>query len=235
MNVHAGYAQSRIQAHYALLPTESLWLHLGALNELASFLEATRSTAIAPWVSGLSASNTAIEIEYGLRRILNSTITRTANWYEQRWQPAFLWLQTFSELPEMECLLRNEISPEDRLSEQLLAKMPEMSLEADNLLQNWIAIWRSYWPSESRSNVRAMETLVSLLENHWSVFPTLAVDQTWTARHDLEFRLRLLFRRHVLQPVMAFIYLSLVALGLERLRSELLQRALFDGQEAGSS
>jgi hypothetical protein len=234
MNVHAGYAQARIQAHYAALPTESLWLHLGALNELASFLEAARSTSIAAWVSPLSAFNTASEIEHALRRTLNETIIKTASWYEPRWQPAFLWLETLSELPDLECLLRNDLAPEGRLNERLLTQMSEMSSETDDLLQTWVAIWRSNWPNESSRNVQGIETLLNLLEDHWSVFPTLAVDQAWSARHDLELRLRLLFRRHVLQPAMAFSYLSLVALGLERLRSELMQRALFDGQEEDS-
>ena len=235
MNAHAGYAQARIQAHYALLPTENLWLHLGALNELASFIEAARSTSIAHWVAGLSVSNTATEIETTIQRTLHDTIMQTAGWLEPKWQPAFKWLVTLSDLPELAYVKRKELPPEGRVSEHLMARLADLQYEPDELLQVWLKIWRSTWPHDCKSNVKGFESLVAILEQHWHTFPALTVEQAWLARQELEIRLRLFFRRHILQPSMALAYLSLVTLGLERLHAELLHRALFDGQTAAAS
>jgi len=74
VSVRYGYLQARIQARYAELPNESLWLHLGALKELAGFLEEARSTSLAQWVTGLSTSSGTREIEQYLRHHLAETI-----------------------------------------------------------------------------------------------------------------------------------------------------------------
>jgi len=46
-------------------------------------------------------------------------------------------------------------------------------------------------------------------------------------RRALAVRLSLLYRRATLDPAVAFIFLALSALDMERLRGELLRRALF--------
>ena len=51
----------------------------------------------------------------------------------------------------------------------------------------------------------------------------------WPLRRALQARLALLFRRAMLDPAAAFIFLALTALDLERLRGELLRRAAFPG------
>ena len=230
MSFHIGYAQARIQARYALLPNESLWLHMGALNELASFIEAARSTSIAHWVKGLSVTNTATEIENSIRRTMDTTISETASWFSPAWQPAFAWLSTLSDLPELQYVSRKSLPAEGRVSDLLMAKLSDSDYEDDELLDLLVAIWRSTWPKVSRENSQGLETLLEMLVQHRRIFPTLTAEPSWAARQELETRLRFFFRRHILQPSMAFTYLSLVALSLERLQAELLHRALFDGQ-----
>jgi hypothetical protein len=227
VSIRYGYLQARIQARYALLPSESLWLHLGALKELASFLEEARTTPLAQWITGLSTSSDTREIERYLRRHLVETIKETASWFDQKWRPAVLWLQTLPELPTLDHLRRNDIAPEDKVSEQLLQGLADWKEENQDLRQAWINAWRSRWPRESSKNLHGMESLQKTLEHYSIVFPALSVEQAWQSRQELELRLRLFFRRHALQPVVAIAYLSLVALCLERLRAELLQRALF--------
>ena len=234
MSIRYGYLQARIQARYAELPSESLWLHLGALKELASFLEEARSTSLAKWVAGLSTSSDAREIEQSLRRHLVETINETASWFDQRWRPAVLWLETLSELSTLDYLRRNDVSPEGKVSGQLLQGVAKLETKNQDLRQAWIEAWRSHWPRESSQNLRGMESLQKTLENYSMLFPELSVDEAWKSRQDLELRLRLFFRRHVLQPAVAIAYLSLVALCLERLRAELLQRAVFPERGATS-
>lgn len=234
MSNRYGYLQARVQARYAELPGESLWLHLGALKELASFLEEARSTPLAQWIIGLSSSSDAREMEQYLRRHLAETIRETASWFDQRWRPAILWLETLSELPTLDYLRRNDMAPEDKVSELLLQGISYQKPESQDIQQAWTAAWQSRWPRESSQNIRGMESLQQTLEQHYMLFPDVSVLGAWASRQDLELRLRLLFRRHVLQPAMAVAYLSLVALGLERLRAELMRRALFPEQGAAS-
>jgi len=229
-----GYLQARIQARYAALPNESLWLHLGALKELASFLEEARSTSLAHWITGLSTSSDVREMEQYLQRHLAETIRETTRWFDPQWHPAMQWLETLSELPTLDYLRRNDLAPEGEVSELLLLGMSDQELENQHLQQAWITVWQSRWPRESRQNLLGMKSLQQTLEHHYAQFPDLSVQEAWVSRQDLELRLRLFFRRHVLQPAMAFAYLSLVALGLERLRAELMRRALFPKQEATS-
>jgi len=234
MSNRYGYIQARIQARYGELPDESVWLHLGALKELASFIEEARSTPLAHWVTGLSSISDATEMEQYLRRHLNETIEEVAGWFDPQWRPAILWLETLSELPTLDHLYRNNIDAEGKVSEQLFMGITDQDLEEQNLQQAWIAAWRSLWPGESSQNLKGMTSLRQTLEHHYQQFAGLSIQQAWLSRQELELKLRLFFRLHVLQPAMAFAYLSLVALGLERLRAELLQRALFPEQGAAA-
>ena len=62
---------------------------------------------------------------------------------------------------------------------------------------------------------------------HVQTFRQAAPASAWLLRRELRERLRLRFRQQTLQPLVPFIYLALVALDLERLRSALISRALF--------
>jgi hypothetical protein len=55
---------------------------------------------------------------------------------------------------------------------------------------------------------------------------------TWELRRELRARLGLLFHRRLREPASPFIFLILTALDLERLRAELVGRALFGTAEA---
>ena len=231
MNTLYGYLQARVQARYAVLPDDRLWLHLAALKELASFLEEARGTLLGQWVVGLSDSSSAQEIEMHMQRCFLDTIQETASWFDDRWRPTVLWITTLIDLPTLDYLLRSRLSPESRISDPVLLELAEQKTQNRDLQQAWIQRWRSQWPDISRQNLQGVELLVETLEQHWKQFPLLPVQAAWKVRQDLEVRLRLFFRSHVLQPAAAFAYISLVALCLERLRAELLGRALFPEKE----
>jgi len=231
VNTLYGYLQARVQARYAVLPDDSLWLDLAALKEQAGFLEEARGTQLGQWVVGLSVSSSEQEIEMHMQECFLDTIQETASWFNDRWRPAVLWIATLIDLPTLDHLLRSHISPESQISDPVLLELVKQKIQNRDLQQAWIQGWRSQWPDISRQDLQGVELLVETLEQHWKQFPLMPVQTTWEARQDLKVRLRLFFRNHVLQPAAAFAYLSLVALCLERLRAELLDRALFPEQE----
>ncbi|MBT3204960.1 MAG: hypothetical protein HOM14_01960 [Gammaproteobacteria bacterium] len=227
MTIHYGYVQARVQARYAVLPDESIWLHIGALKTLAGFLEEARGTVLAQWVFGLTGNSSAEEIENQLQQQFLGTIIETADWFDEQWHPAVLWLSTLVQLPTLDYLIRSKKPVEDSISDPLLLELLDQKLQCTDIRQAWVDKWKAQWPNLSGQNSHNLELLLQLLQQHWSQFSSLSVNDTWQARSNLQVRLRLLFRRHVLQPSMAFIYLCLVVLCLERLRAELLRRALF--------
>jgi hypothetical protein len=66
------------------------------------------------------------------------------------------------------------------------------------------------------------------IEDHLSSFRQSTPAAAWDLRQALRERLRLQFHLRLLAPVSVFLYLALILLDLERLRAELLRRALFD-------
>lgn len=225
-----GYLQTRVQVHYALLPDDRLWLHLSALKELTSFMEEARSTQLLQWIFGLSSRSSAEEIENHIQQRLRDSVTETVRWFGAEWRPAVRWLALLEKLPALEHALRSHTAPAAAMTEPEFLELAGLKSRCPALGQAWVAGWRRRWPTMSRRDRQGVETLIEILEQHRQQFPLLPVTATWNARHDLEARMRLFFRSHLLQPAAAFAYLALVALCLERLRAELLHRALFSQQ-----
>jgi hypothetical protein len=96
----------------------------------------------------------------------------------------------------------------------------------------WVAEWRRRWPPCKREFVRNLEAMHALLAEHLDAFRASRPDAAWGLRKALHDRLRLLFHRRLLQPAGPFIYLALTVLDMERLRAELVSRALFPSREA---
>ncbi len=232
MTIRYGYLQARVQARYAVLPDENIWRHIGALKSLTGFLEEARSTVLSHWVFGLTGSSSTDEIESQLKRQFTATVMETADWFDEQWQPAVRWLPTLLELPVLDYLIRSGKATEDAVTDPLLKQLLDNASDHSTILEAWFEKWHSQWPALSTLNIHGMELLFQLLKQHSNQFPLLPVDQTWQARIELQLSLKLLFRRQLLQPSMGIIYLCLVALSLERLRAELLRRALFPYREA---
>ena len=91
----------------------------------------------------------------------------------------------------------------------------------------WAREWRRLWPRVSGAAGRHLESLVAEIAAHVAHFALLTPAETWPARRALRERLGLRFHQRVLEPASLFVYLALVLLDLERLRGELLTRALF--------
>jgi hypothetical protein len=92
------------------------------------------------------------------------------------------------------------------------------------------AAWRAEWLRRLPVPVAAspfLADVVSLLSEHAVAFRDPLQVEGWTLRRALHARLSQLFRRAMLTPASAFIFLALSALDCERLRGELLRRVVF--------
>ena len=107
MNARNGYLQTRVQARYALLPDDRLWLQLSALKELASFIEEARSTQLLQWIFGLSSRSSAEEIENHIQQRFRDSVTETARWFGAELRPAVRWPAILEKLPALDHVLRS--------------------------------------------------------------------------------------------------------------------------------
>lgn len=246
-----GYVQARVQARLAGLPREGDWQRLEATRSFSAFLEESRTTALKPWVVGLSGTSDAHDIDRGVRAIFRAEVDAAARWVPDAWRAAVRWVQWLPQLPVLAQGLRTGRAPEwmardpflaglvgaqgelDRAALQAagLGLLVEAAAEGRDLAEVWIVEWRGRCPSVRRRFRESLDRLAATLVDHQRQFLAAAPDRTWPLRRDLDHRLRHLFHVFLLQPAGLFAYLALVAVELERLRAALVSRALF-GAEA---
>jgi hypothetical protein len=245
------YTQARLQARLARLPEEGTWLRLAAVRGLPAYLEAARATVIGPWVGGLGAGSDADAIERTCRRLLLETVAEVARWVPEPWADAVRWTRWVMYLPEVEAWLRGGVSPRWEAESADLAVMLvveegtqgrritgegkvllETFREERPLLVAWEEGWRARWPDCGEESRLALDSLARLVRTHGKGFPRLSTREAWPARRALRASLRHLFRRASQSPAAVFAYLLMLGLDLERLRADLMRRALFPRPEA---
>jgi hypothetical protein len=69
LDLDFAYAQARIQARFASLPSEAEWQRVAASRSLASFLEEARTGCLRDWVKGFSGQSDVHYLEEGLRSL----------------------------------------------------------------------------------------------------------------------------------------------------------------------
>lgn len=94
-------------------------------------------------------------------------------------------------------------------------------------LLDWLAQWRALWPPQTADERAALDALTATVAQHLARFAVAAPDTADALRTELQTRLTAFARLHAAEPVALFALLALHALDLERLRGELLLRALF--------
>jgi hypothetical protein len=82
-------------------------------------------------------------------------------------------------------------------------------------------------PRLTGDDAAALAEMVRLVEAHLVEMLERPADEAWASRRVLGAQLESRFRRHALRPPAAFAHLAVVALDLERLRAELVDRAAF--------
>ncbi|MCG6859783.1 MAG: hypothetical protein LJE70_00605 [Chromatiaceae bacterium] len=238
------YAQTRIQARLAAVPAEAEWERLAASRTLSSFLEEARGGSMRDWVRGFSGQSDFHDLEGGLRSLFRENLDMVVRWVPVAWREALSWIRWLTLLPLLahlqsgraapgwvsrDTLLRDWVDADGGLDERHLEDAGAQCLlySQDDLQKTWIAEWRRRWPRRGREVCQGLDDLTTLLMTHLQTFRQASPASAWRLRRELRERLRLRFRQQTLQPMVPFIYLALVALDLERLRSALISRALF--------
>jgi len=239
------YVQARISARFGNRPDEIAWRKLAHVRELPALFDVARNSAFRTWVGGISATSTPHEIEARLRELWHAHVAEVAGWVDDDWRDAVLWFGVLPELPLIACLarrgpvpgfIRDDVRYRDFVEGAGAAR--RMPQGADTLAPlsdasgdpaRIAALWRAEWDRRMprRGDTALLHELVRAGLAHLAAFREPALTDGWPQRRAFESRLTALFRRAVGDLAAVFVYLTLVALDLERLRGELLRRAAF--------
>lgn len=215
------YAQARMQARYGARPDEAQWQRLGGQPTLDDYLAAARATPLACWLAGIGAQADSHRIELALRQHWREAVAELAGWLPGEWRAAVLWCAGAIDLPALAWLAAGEppLAWMDR--DPALTSRPFPGGQQDLL-----AGWHQYWPAVSDDDGAALRRLAASVEAHLERFRQLPPAAAWDARRALASEAARHFRRAAGTPAAAFAWLLLQALDLERLRADLVLRAL---------
>lgn len=246
------YAQARMQARFGDRPGAALWRELDSVRDLGAYLDSLQGTPLRGWVTGINAAGDLHQIESRLRERFRAHVHEVARWMPEPWGPAVRRVARLLDLPARAHLLSGRgpfswMTREPGLRALLIADAGEgrpavatrtagesrvgrdagRVPDAARVRAAWLAEWERCWPVRDREARRAMTTIVTVLSRHLERFRLAGARDSWRLRSGLERDLRALFRKFALQPEACFAYLGLVALDLERLRAQLVRRALW--------
>ena len=242
------YAQARLQARHGMRPDERVWRRLESVGDLGAYLQVARNTALRPWVVGLHAHHGAHDIELALRQQYRRTIDEVAHWMPAGWRRPVSWVRRLPDLPALQYLLTGASTPgwmrDDPELRTFASDTPAGRVQAlqasdcavllkgwqrgEPLYASWLEHWRALWPETSRLVV-GLEALARLLRRHLGALSLHSGAASVPLYEILLRELNIAFRRYSFQPAAAFAHLGLVALDVQKLRAQLLQRALFAG------
>jgi len=240
------YAQARLQARHGMRPTEQLWRRLASTGDLANFLQKAQHTTLRPWVLGMQATQGSHTLELSLRQHFRDYIDEVACWLPANWGAVVRSTKRLPDLPLLQYLLHGESAPawllEDAELRPFAAENMATRLEAvhnsdcaclasasqrgDPLALAWLEHWQRQWPA-SRRFAAGLTFLARLLRRYLQEARAGHASASGLSRQQLVSGLNHAFRRYSFEPAAACAHLGLVALDLEKLRGELLQRALF--------
>ena len=240
------YAQARMLARHGDRADDRVWRRLGSTGNLANYLQAAGQTTLHTWTDGLHEGNNSHEIELTLRRHYRSYVEEIARWLPARWAVVVRPLAQLSDLAALQHLLAGETAPAWMLddpelrafaSENLTTRAGALDASHHAYLaaawQRGIALpdawhnhWRSRWPKAPRLTT-GLKHLGDLLIEHTRAIRSDPGAQTDRLRERLLNRLTAAFRRYSFQPAAACAHIGIVALDLERLRADLIERAVF--------
>jgi hypothetical protein len=241
------YAHARLWARNGERPDEADWRHLEVVRELRAALDAARETRLRDWTAGIAPHDGAHEIEATLRRHWRRLIAEVTGWMPAEWRAPVAWCGALADLPVLQYLARggpplawmrddpvyrNLCTSEPAACPAALVTGPFAPLvpawaNPDRFLAEWRGEWIRRLPRERLAAAPLLERLATALEQHLALFSDAAPSEGWPLRRALQWRLASLFRRAVLDPAAAFVFLALSALDVERLRGELVRRAAF--------
>lgn len=234
------FAYARLCARFGARPDESVWRRIEVVRDAAGVLEIVRASSLAPFVAGVGPDVTAHALEAAARRHWRALVDDVADWMPPAWQPSVRWCALLVDLPAFVALGRKMPLPawladDDALHGAVEGAAGEERAHAALVragagdAQRLRAAWHAHWLALLPAPLPAyplLQRLVHLLEEHAHRFAHAHPADAWPLRRGLAARVVLLFRRAGVDPAQAFAFLALAALDYERLRGELVPRAL---------
>ncbi len=241
------FAQARVQSRHGQRAGDVAWQRLETAREFGLLLDAARASPLRPWVAGITAQASSNEIEAVLRVHWRALVAEVAGWMPPPWRPALDWCAVQPQLAALQHLARGGEPVawmHDDPDLRALCAVPlgdrRKTLAAGRLgalagawsspaaiAQAWQAEWERRLPQPLGKSDESLRQLVAALESHSAAFAAAPPGPGGLLRQSLQARLSRLLHRATLEPATAFIHVALCALDLERLRGELLRRALF--------
>ncbi|MCI4431868.1 MAG: hypothetical protein JHC40_22185 [Burkholderiales bacterium] len=242
------FAQARLQARHAQRASAAAWQRLETTREFGALLEVARSSALHPWLAGITPASTSHQIEAVLRSHWRALVAEVAGWMPAAWQASVAWCASLPDLPLLQHLARGgepsawmhddpdyrslcAVARSERRAALAGGKFGALAsawLEPALLARAWRAEWQRRLPERPDDDEHdTLHQLTAALLQHGAAFAAAAPGSGGLLRRSLQARLSLLLRRATLEPAAAFIHVALCALDLERLRGELLSCLLF--------
>ncbi|MDP3702582.1 MAG: hypothetical protein Q8R72_16915 [Hylemonella sp.] len=239
--------QARVQARHGQRVGEAVWQRLEMTREFGALLEVARASPLQPWLQGVSVTSGSNQIEASLRSHWRTTVAEVAAWMPTAWQSALNWCAVLPDLPVLQHLAQGgealpwmQDDPDLRALCAAPAAQHGAALAAGRfapLAGAWATpqalprAWRTEWerrlPQPPAGADDSLQQLAATVLAHAAAFAAAPPGPGGLLRRSLQTRLTQLLRRAALEPAVAFIHVALCALDLERLRGELLGRALF--------
>ena len=178
-----------------------------------------------------------------------------ASWVPRGWRKSVEWTNRLTYLPALLHLIKGNTAQGWMLQDPVLkpftaihhdqrnaallqsdyAPMVHAYHEGMPLLAAWTVRWQFLWPAPGASERASLQHLQTLLQQHLASFARETPESAWRQRQQLAARLGTLFRAFRYQPAAVFCHLLLVALDVERLRGDILQRRLFPAYREDST
>jgi hypothetical protein len=237
------YALARIGARFGERPGEGAWRSLTVIRGLPALLDAARSSSLQSWVVGIASDADPHAIEASLRSNARALAEEVRLWMPAEWQAAVAWAGVLIDLPFAQYLARGGATyawmDDDPVFRDLRNGVPVSGAagrlgplarawsDPDGFVRSWCTEWQRRVPPEARADGVLLGEFARVLDKHRTALAEPAARDGVLPRRALVSRLALLYRRATSNPAAAFIFLALCALDMERLRGELLRRAIF--------
>lgn len=236
------YACARIGARMGERPNEAAWRAIAGIRGFAAFLDAARTPPFGWWTSGIAADAEPHGIESVLLGHWRALVDELRVWMPEQWQAAIIWTGALVDLPGAQYIARGggplPWMREDPAYRELsrnggpptsgpLAPLARTWTNPEGLFRAWADEWSRRVPRRYGAERNAIADCGRLLVADRAARTDSSGSDGTLARRALVSRLSALYRKATLDPAAAFIFLALSALDMERLRGELLRRAIF--------
>jgi hypothetical protein len=240
------YVQTRIQSRYGSRAKTEVWLKLHTIDDLGSYLQVARQTQLRPWVLGINSTHSSHSVELALRQKYRQHVDEVARWMPSAWQGPVQWIKRLADLPLLQYLAAggepvkwmssdpaiNGFTMEDpalrlqAMRDAGCTKLVEAWQQDDLLIAGWLRHWNSLCP-DIKAFKQGLQQMELLLHSHNHLSARQADTGLAAGYADLENRLRTIFRRYTFQPAAVCAYLASIAIDVQHVRSDLMQRMLF--------